>query len=203
VRTHLLSEQDDIVEVIARYTQDIAEPGDFIAVSDSVVAITQGRVVLPEKIKPGVLANLLCRFPGKDGSLATPQAMQVAINEVGNNKIILGAIAAGFGKMINRKGDFYRVAGRELTLIDDIAGTMPPYDKHIVLGPKNSQEVVDRIKEATGIDALVVDVNNARCVDVLATTAQIDLEILKRSLLDNPFGNNDQQTPIVVIKMRE
>jgi N-acetylmuramoyl-L-alanine amidase len=203
LRTHLLSEKDDIVEVITIYTRGIAEPGDMIAVSESVVAITQGRIVLPEEIIPGMLANFLCRFPGKDGSLATPHAMQVAINEVGRNKILLGALAAGFGKMVCRKGDFYRVAGRDLSLIDDIAGTMPPYDKHIVLGPKNSHEVVSKIKEATGIDALVVDVNNARCVDIIATTAQIDPEVIRQSLLDNPFGNNDQRTPIVVIKAAE
>ena len=39
----------------------------------------------------------------------------------------------------NIKGIFYRLAGKQARLIDDITGTTPPYDKSIVLGPKDSQ----------------------------------------------------------------
>ncbi|RJQ27323.1 MAG: F420-0:Gamma-glutamyl ligase [Peptococcaceae bacterium] len=200
IRTHIINEKDNIVEVVKVYTGNVAAPGDIVAIAESVVAITQGRAILPETVRPGLLARFLCRFPGKDGSLATPPAMQLAINDTGTVRIILGAVAAAIGKLIRRKGDFYRVAGRHLTLIDDIAGTMWPYERHIILGPKGSQEIVDKIRAETGLEAVIADINDTGNVDILAASAGIDQKQLIRYLKDNPFGNDDQQTPIVLLK---
>jgi len=200
IRTHVITEGDDIVEVVKKYTGKIAGPGDIVAIAESVVAITQGRAVLPERVRPGPLARFLCTFPGKDGSLATPQAMQLAIEETGAPRILLGAAAAALGRIVGRKGDFYRVAGRHLTLIDDVAGTMWPFERHIVLGPKDPQKIVDRIKEVTGLEAIIADVNDIRNVDILAASSGVDQNRLIKDLEDNPFGNDDQQTPIVILK---
>ena len=41
--------------------------------------------------------------------------------------------------MFGVKGMFYRLAGEQARLIDDITGTTPPYDKSIVLGPNNTK----------------------------------------------------------------
>ncbi|MCL6635503.1 MAG: coenzyme F420-0:L-glutamate ligase [Peptococcaceae bacterium] len=201
LRTHIITEKDDIVDVVKKYAGEIAGPGDIIAVAESVVAITQGRAILPETVRPGFLARFLCRFPGKDGSLATPQAMQLAIEETGTPRILLGAAAAALGKIIGRKGDFYRVAGRHLALIDDVAGTMWPFERHIILGPRDPQKIVDRIREATGAEAVIADVNDTRNVDIIAASRGVDRKGLIKDLEDNPFGNDDQQTPIVVLKM--
>jgi len=201
IRTHIVTEKDDIVDVVKKYAGEVAEPGDIIAVAESVVAITQGRAILPETVKPGLLARFLCLFPGKDGSLATPQAMQLAIEEAGYPRILLGAVAAAFGKIIGRKGDFYRVAGRHLAQIDDVAGTMWPFERHIILGPKDPQRIVNKIKEVTGVEAVITDVNDIKKVDILAASGGVDRESLIKELADNPFGNDDQQTPIVVLKM--
>ncbi|MEG3071502.1 MAG: hypothetical protein RQM92_12330 [Candidatus Syntrophopropionicum ammoniitolerans] len=92
------------------------------------------------------------------------------------------------------------MAGRNLALIDDVAGTMCPFDKHIIPTPKNPQQVVDAVKEATGAEAVIVDVNYKRNVDVLASSSGVDADGLIKNLVDNPFGNDDQQTPIVILK---
>lgn len=201
IRTHIITGQDDIVEVVKKYTEEIVEPGDIISVAESVVAIAQGRAILPDTVRVGFLARFLCRFPGKDGSLATPQAMQLAISETGTVKILVGVAAAFMGRLAGRRGDFYRVAGHHLALIDDVAGTMWPFEKHIILGPKNPQQVVDAIKEATGAEAVIADVNDKRNVDILAFSSGVDAGSLTGDLVDNPFGNDDQQTPIVIIKV--
>lgn len=200
IRTHVITEQDDIVSLVSRYTEGIAGPKDIIAIAESVVAIMQQRAILPDAVHPGPAARFLCRFPAKHGSLATPGAMQLAIQEVGLPKILLGCAAAFFGRLIGKKGYFYLVAGRELALIDDIAGTMWPYEKHIILGPKDPAGLVRAIREATGAEAVIADVNDIRCVDILAATSPESKQIAKEALVDNPFGNDDQQTPIVVIK---
>ena len=200
VRTRILTEQDDPVEVVRSYVEGIAELGDLIAVAESPVAIMQGRAVLPSEVKPGILARFLCKFPDKDGSLGTAPAMQLAIAEVGAPRILGGALAAGFGRLVGRRGDIFRVAGRHLAQIDDIAGTLPPFERHIVLGPKDPQKVAEMIKASTGVDALVADVNDMKCVDILGLTGEFDRPLLEETLKDNPFGNDDQRTPILVLK---
>jgi hypothetical protein len=199
IRTHIITENDDIVDVVQKYTGMIASPGDIVAVAESVVAISQGRAILPDSIKPGMIARILCHFPGKEGSLAAPPSIQVAMEEVGTARFLLGVTAAGLGRLVGRRGDFYRVAGRQLAQIDDFAGTMWPFDRHIVLGPKDTQKVVERIKQATGVDAVITDVNDIGKVDILAATDGVDCEALVSYLKDNPHGNDDQQTPIVVL----
>jgi len=200
IRTHIITEKDDLIQLVKRYTEGIALPGDIIALAESVVAITQKRAILPEIIRPRLWAKFLCRFPGKHGSLATPPAMQIAINEAGLFRILLGCAAALFGKLTGKKGYFYLVAGQHLALIDDIAGTMWPYEKHIILGPQEPEKIVFAVQEATGAEAVIADVNDLKCVDILSATSQKAAGVTKEALVDNPFGNDDQQTPLAVIK---
>lgn len=200
VRTHLLAPGDDIVEVVARYTGNIAGPGDLIAVCESVVAITQGRIYLPEKVKAGLLARFLCRFTARHGSLTSPAAMQLAIKEAGGGRILLGALLGGVSRFLGWRGLFFRVAGRQVALIDDVAGTMPPYERYIVLGPRNARRVARAIWERTGVDTVIVDVNDLRCVDIVGASPGVDHTLVKTLLEDNPSGNYAQQTPITLIK---
>ncbi|WP_258360428.1 coenzyme F420-0:L-glutamate ligase [Moorella sulfitireducens (nom. illeg.)] len=203
IRTHIITENEDIVALTRKYSEGIAAPGDIICLAESVVAISQGRAVLPETVRPGRLARFLSRFPGKDGSLATPPAMQLAIEEVGTARILAGCAAAAVGRVFKKKGLFYIVAGRQLALIDDIAGTMHPYERHIVLGPKNPGRLVRAIKKATGAEAVIADVNDKGCVDILGITKKGYRQAVIEALKDNPFGNEDEQTPIVILKRRK
>ena len=203
LRTHLVTEREDLVETVARYTAGLLAPGDAVVLSESMVAIAQGRAVLSSSVRPGWLARILCRLPQKHGSLATPQAMQLALEEVGPWRILLGVLAAGVGRLLGRRGWFYHVAGRELALIDDIAGTLPPYDRHVVLGPKDPQRLTEKIKERIGAEVAIVDVNDLGCVDVMAATSGIREEELRAALADNPAGNDDEQTPIVLLKRKK
>lgn len=200
VRTHLITEKDDIVEVVIGYTSTVAKPGDIIVVAESPVAISQGRAFLSGSVKSGIFARFLSKFPNKDGSLATPQAMQLAIDEVGTYRVFLGAIAAALGKAVGRSGDFYRVAGRELAKIDDIAGTLSPFDRYIVLGPKNPKEITDKIYEKTGVTTAIADINDIKCVDILAISGEVSEKEIMDILRNNPLGNDDQQTPLAVLK---
>jgi hypothetical protein len=92
------------------------------------------------------------------------------------------------------------LAGDQARLIDDVTGTLPPYDQFIVLGPQNSQAVVDEIRQATGLEAAIVDVNDLRAVKILAATSGANSQVISQALLDNPAGNADEQTPLVLIR---
>lgn len=62
VRTRLITERDDLVEVVAYYTEGLVQPGDVVVLSESMVAIAQGRAILSAEIKPGFAARLLCQI---------------------------------------------------------------------------------------------------------------------------------------------
>lgn len=208
LRTHVVTFRDDIAEVARSYCHRIAAPGDVLAISETVVAITQGRAVLPEAVRPRLWARFLCRFPDKDGSLATPAAMELAFREVGTKRIFKGVMAAAWGRLTGKRGRFFEVAGPELALFDDIAGTMAPFDRHIVMGPKHPSQVARQVREVIGIDVCITDVNDRGCVDVLGLASDREdpqaIAALKHeieaALKTNPGGNDDEQTPLVLLK---
>src|SRR3712207_2909396 len=59
VRTHVVTDQDDILEVAAKYAGPLVQRGDIVVMSEKVVAITQGRAIPVERIRVSWLAKLL------------------------------------------------------------------------------------------------------------------------------------------------
>jgi Uncharacterized protein conserved in archaea len=201
VKTRILTPQDNIVEAIAAYAGDNIGPDDVVSVAESVVAITQGRLVRPEDMEPCFLAKLLCRLVPQKGSLSSTYGMQAAMDAEGKWRVA-GAMLMGIAaKLAGRNGVFYELAGTQAALIDDVTGTMPPFDKHVVYGPDNPSGVAEAIKARFGCyGAAVADVNDLKRAAILGVSAGIDPASLVKILIDNPFGNASQRTPIVIIK---
>lgn len=202
IPTPLLTDADDIVDVIDRYTRDVRQPGDAVAVAESVVAITQHQYYRPKDVKPGYWASRLCYFVPSKGSLSSRHGYQVAMGQIGTFRMIASFAIGALAKVVGKNGVFYTLAGRPAELIDDVTGTMPPFDKYIVAGPKDPERVVARIKERTGLEAAIVDANDLKRAMVLACTPGLRPEDVSRMLLDNPFGNAAEQTPIVLLRPR-
>ncbi len=200
IRTHLLTALDNPVAVVQRYVSSHAKPGDVVTIGESPIAIMQGRFRDPQTIQPGWAAKRLCYLFLPTSSLATACGLQALIDQVGAVRVLaafwVGAIAKVFGK----PGVFYQLAGEQARLIDDVTGTLPPYDQFIVLGPENPQQVVDLIQQETGLSAAIVDVNDLGAVKVLAASADVAIPMLQQALKKNPAGNADEQTPVVLIR---
>jgi hypothetical protein len=203
LKTELLSPGDDILEVARRALERAGitpEPNDILAICESPLAITQGRIVDIDQVHPGLAARVMCRFFDIDSSLSTPYAVQVAMDEVGTLRFVLAFLLAAPGRLIGRHGDFYRLAGRQAAWIDDIPGTMPPYTQHIVLGPADPDAVTRTVARELGCGAAVVDANDLGKVEILASSGSIDRELLIQAMLPNPQGNDDEQTPLVLVR---
>ncbi|MBT7468970.1 MAG: hypothetical protein HN692_01025, partial [Candidatus Cloacimonetes bacterium] len=131
IKTSILTANDDILDIIEKFAKDTLQKGDIISISESPLAITQGRAVPVSELKIGLLAKILWRFVAnvKYGiGLRAPSSMQCAIDEVGSWRILLAAFVGALGKLIGRKGDFYRVAGMQAALIDAATTSpVPPY----------------------------------------------------------------------------
>ncbi|SHJ32878.1 coenzyme F420-0:L-glutamate ligase [Propionispora hippei] len=201
VRTRLLTHKDNIVDAIEEYAKQNIGPHDIVSVAESVVAITQGRLVRPEEMKVCFLAKILNRFVPQKGSLSSVYGMQAAMDAEGKWRVLFAMIMGVLAKLVGKNGVFYEMAGEQAALIDDVTGTMPPFDKHLVYGPKNPQNVAEEIKTRLGCyGAAVADVNDLKRAAVLGVSSGLDPKKLARILIDNPFGNASQRTPIVIVK---
>jgi F420-0:gamma-glutamyl ligase-like protein len=201
--TKIVTPQDDLMDVLYIYAAPHLQSGDTIVISESVVAITQGRLIRPENVHLGWLAHLFSRFIDPDGSLSSPFAMQVIINEDGSLRVAAAFCAAALSRvLLGRHGDFYRLAGPQAALIDDITGTMPPFDKYIILGPKEPEKVVSEIKRRFGVEAVIMDANDLGSSRILAATPGVHRQQIAALFSENPAGNAYQQTPFVIVRKK-
>jgi hypothetical protein len=201
IPTHILTDQDDPVSVVERYVLPHAKPGDIVTIGETPIALMQGRLRHPTTVKPGWVAKRICYYFLPTSSLATACGMQTLVDIVGPVRVVFAFVVGALAKALLRKpGVFYQLAGEQARLIDDVTGTLPPFDQFIVLGPDKPEQVVDKIKEKTGLSAAIVDVNDLKAVKILAATPNLSMELLTQALRSNPAGNADEQTPIVLIR---
>ena len=200
VPTRILTNKDNIVDAIMEYAGHDITNHDIVCVAESVVAITQGRYIRPEELYICWQARLMNRFVPGAGSMASIYGMQAAMEEEGKWNMLFSFIIGAVAKIFGKAGVFYARC-RQASLIDDVTGTMPPFDKCLVYGPADTDRVCEEIKNVTGAyGAVIADVNDLKRSAVLGKSKGINPGQIAKILIDNPFGNDNQKTPIVIIK---
>jgi len=204
VKTHVVMREDDLAEVLDKYTKEIRQPGDIIFVSEKIVAITQGRAFPICDIKPGWFAKFLVKFVYKSPygiGLGSPYTMQLAVEDVGVPRLLLGCAAALVTKPFGIRGVFYKVCGPRAYAIDGPCDcTIPPYNRYAKMAPKNPDKVARKLKEKLGNEFIVLDANDLN-VDILGKSSKnLDVKFLKALFKDNPLGQNSQQTPVAIVR---
>lgn len=200
VPTHLLGVLDDVETVLRRYAVPHLQRGDILTIAESPLAVIQGRYHHPSQLQVSGLARQLCRVFHPTSSLATACGLQSLIDLVGPARVLMAWLLGSLLKLVGSPGGFYRLAGEQARLIDDVTGSTPPYDQTIVLGPKDSQQVVEQLAASLGHGVAVVDVNDLGRVKVLAASRGCDLPLLERALKPNPAGNANERTPLVIVR---
>jgi len=206
VKTHTLSPEDEIGEVVERYAARYLKPGDIVVLAESPLAITQGRAIPVNQMHPRLSARILWRFVRKVPygiGLRNPYSMEAAIQECGVLRVWFAAILGGFLRMLGRRGDFYRIAGIQARMIDAV-GTTPvkPYDECVLKGPKEPYEVVRELKNRFGVEFAIMDINDIGGSWAVAATSRINRAALEELMRDNPMGQGTQLTPITIVRAR-
>lgn len=205
IKTHLITKDDQLPEIIKKYVLQDLQSGDIVVMSERMVAITQGRLIHESEIKAGWLAKFLIKFIKKwpnDPGFRNAKKMQVVINMVGVWRVLLAAIVSALTKPFGIRGLFYIICGHNVSEIDGFAsGTIPPYDQYAVLGPENPDLVCNNLAKEFGKAFAIVDANN---IDVAVLGASNNLPITKQELrlafIDNPIGQGLEQTPICIVR---
>jgi len=203
VKSRLVKRGDDVAELIASLTDSIRQPSDIVAISEKAVAVSQGRAIPESEIRIGFLAGILWRFVRKVPygiGLGSPATMQCAINECGAPRILLATAAGALGKLVGRRGDFYRVAGIQAAAIDAASTSpIPELNGCVVLCPKDPDGVARNIASRLGCRVAVVDINDLGG-KVLGASEGIDPDVVTGAMRDNPLGQGAELTPFCVIR---
>jgi F420-0:Gamma-glutamyl ligase len=202
VRTPLVRPGDDLIAIVATAIQGIARTGDVVAISESAVAIAQGEFLVAEYVRPSKLAYALARRAGPLATISQPESMQLVIDRVGHWKVLYATLLQAIARLFGRRGAFYEVMGDAIAAFDGYTGTMPPYERAIVFAPRDPAGFARSFRERTGVACAVVDANDLGKAKVLGCSPEVRSAIVERALLDNPHGNSDEQTPVVVLKWR-
>jgi F420-0:gamma-glutamyl ligase len=202
VRTRIVREGDDLAALVAAAVHGIARPGDIVTISETAVAIAQGEFVVAEHIRPSRLAYVLARQAGAMATLSQPESVQLVIDQVGTWRVFSAATQHAIARVFGKRGRLYELLGEAIAAIDGYTGTMPPYERAIVLAPRDPDGVCATIAAVTGVACAIVDANDLEKAKVLGASAGVDRALVEQALLDNPHGNSDEQTPIVVLKWR-
>lgn len=204
VRTHVLNKGDNLVAEVRRYVGSILRPGDILTIAESPVAAVQGRALPIAEIRVGFWARVLWRFVKKvpyGVGLRSPWSMQCAINEAGLGRIICASLAGAWGKLCGRSGDFYRLAGDQVAMIDaaHTSGVKEFYEC-VILGPKDPDRVADTLAQALGCSVAIVDANDIFGCKVVGRSAGLDEALVNLAMRDNPAGQGGELTPFVLLR---
>ncbi len=205
IRTEVVRRGDDLAAFFKESIGAHVKPGDIAVIAEKPVAISQGRSWPIEEIKVTWLARLLTQAVTKTPhgiGLGIPQTMQLALNEAGAPRILLATAATALGRLVGRRGIFYRIAGPTVEAIDGpTPGTLPPYNKQAKLGPKDPMGVAEKLSAAVGdgVGVAIIDSSDLS-TKVLGWSHGVDPELVTWLMRDNPLGQGHQQTPIAILR---
>ncbi len=204
IRTHVVTNADNIIDVVKTYAGPHLQPGDIVFITEKIVACTQNRAIPMKDIHPRPLAKLLSRFVLKTPygiGLGIPETMEMALRECGTLKILFAAFISAIGKLFGRRGWFYNVAGYKARSIDGPCHyTLPPYNQYVVLGPDKPDTVAKEVADAIGYPVTITDINDLEGQILGTSSKDMNRDLLVKILKDNPLGQESQQTPMGIIR---
>jgi hypothetical protein len=205
VKTHFITPEDNYINVVEKYVKDIYRDGDILAISENLIALCQNRIILKKDIKLSFWAKFLSRFvnvtPAGE-AVGNPYKMQIAINQAGLLRVLFAAFLAGITRPFGIRGIFYKIVGHYVANIDGFcADSFDYYIDKGILAPENPDKVCQEIKDKLGIDTMVVDANDLG-VEILGKNNEIEYDslTLAKMIIDNPAGQGNQMTPMILIK---
>ncbi|HYK95438.1 MAG TPA: coenzyme F420-0:L-glutamate ligase [Candidatus Dormibacteraeota bacterium] len=201
IRTPVLMPGDDIPTVIRSNAGPQLRKDDTVVLSESAVAIMQGRARDWRTIHPGRLARFLSPRVTKTTwgtGLRSPYAVQYAIELAGAPRMLLATVAHVLGRLFRQKGWFYRIAGLNARMMDaEHTMGIAEFYECCIPAPADPLGTARSLKAATGYDVAICDINDINPAWCVATTLSKERRrLLERSFDDNPLGQKDEQTPI-------
>lgn len=207
IQTHFVQRGESYLEIINKYVVPLYEKGDILSISEKIISMCQDNTVEKKDVKLGFWAKFLSKFASSNNrgvAMDEPYKLQLAINLAGLPRILFACACSAVTKLFGMKGVFYKIAGHGIDGIDGfyMHSSFDVYHDIALLNPKNPKKVCNEIENAFGINSMIVDANDFG-VEILGKCDEIkgiSDEFLASIIKDNPAGQSDELTPLILIK---
>ncbi len=206
IQTHFVEVGEDQAELVRKYVSPLYQSGDCLAFGAKVMAMCTGNVRTKDQEKPGFWARLLSPHASETTAgigMHDPYKLQLAIDMVGAPRVVFASIASAVTKPFGIKGVFYKIVGPGVAGIDGFyyRSSFKRYHDLALINNTNAQELCNELEGKTGIPVVLMDANDidqnqlGKCTDFPLTDEQI-----QDALSDNPSGQGDELTPLILIR---
>ncbi len=209
VKTPLITDKDDLVELLKKYVAPYLRPDDIVFVSEKALTVTQGRIINMNDIKPSRFARFLARrvrnnYGTKDFKgfgHGTPMAMQLFIEEAGYPRVLFAAAVSAVTRPFGIKGAFYFLCGKLAKSIDcPMSVSILEYAHYAKRAPLRPDKIAREIKEKFGHEAVILDANYLGAFSLGKSTGKISEKFIGKLFMDNPLGQSDEMTPFCIVR---
>ncbi len=210
IQTHFVERGESYLELMKKYVLPLYEEGNVLSISEKVISMCQNNVVEKKDVKVGFWAKLLSKFASSNNhgiAMDEPYKLQLAINIAGLPRILLACVCSAVTKLFGKRGVFYKIAGNGIDGIDGfyMGSSFEIYHDIALLNPKEPKKVCNDIKENLGISCMIVDANDLN-IEIFGKSSDLE-DISDEKLIslikDNPAGQSDELTPIILIKEKK
>lgn len=205
VKTHFVQINESYIDLVEKYIKEFQKPGDILAISEKIIALSQGRIIKKSDVKIGFWAKFLSKFVMKTKagfSVGNVYKMQVAIMLAGLPRILFAAFCSAITKPFGVRGVFYKVAGHDINGLDGFyGGAFKEYEEIGILNPLKPNSIAQTVEDICKIGTAIVDANDLGC-NILGKSLKLHYkeDLVFDALKDNPAGQSNQCTPFVIIR---
>ena len=206
IQTHFVEVGESQAELVRRYVLPISRPGDMLSFVAKVMAMCTRNVKTREEVKPGFWANFLWRFAGINHTgvgMHEPYKLQLVIDMCGLPRVLLAAVVSAVTRPFGVHGLFYKICGKGVGGIDGFyfRSSFDRYKQLALINPPNPVELCNALEKETGIPVVLMDANDieqnqlGKCDDFPLSDEEI-----QDAMADNPSGQGDELTPLILIR---
>jgi hypothetical protein len=209
IKTQMITEKDNLLEVLEKYVRPVILPDDILFISEKIVALTQNRIIPYRDVKVTPLARLFARKVEnklhtkdfKGFGHGTAMGMQLLIEEAGYPRAIFAAAVAAITKPLGIRGAFYYLVGKQAKSVDcPMSFSMHPYLHYAKLAPLHPRKVAREIKEKFGNEVVIIDANYRGAFTLANTSRSISEKFCQELFRDNPSGQSEEMTPFILAR---
>ena len=206
IQTHFVEVGEDQAALVEKYVRPLYREGDLLSFGAKVMAMCTKNVRTREDVKPGFWANHLWKFAGINSTgvaMHEPYKLQLVIDICGLPRVLFAAFVSAITRPFGVHGLFYKICGKGVGGIDGFyfRSSFDRYKEMALINPPNPVELCNELEKKTGIPVVLMDANDidqnqlGKCDDFPLTDEEI-----QDAMKDNPSGQGDELTPLILIR---
>lgn len=206
IQTHFVQRRESAIALVERYVLPLYQPGDCLAFGAKVMAMCTDSVRERKDVKPGFWANRLWRFAGINHTgvgMHEPHKLQLVIDICGLPRVLMAAGVSAVTRPFGVRGMFYKICGQGVGGIDGFyfRSSFDLYRDLALINPDHPDELCNEIEQALHLPVVLMDANDIE-QNQLGKSKGMPLSDpqIQDALADNPFGQGDELTPLILIR---